>query len=595
QLTDYLKESPNLLNNWNSFYPTILSFIESGKQYHRLIFERIVVIGDNHLDLSFSKGINNLCGSSEVRDFELFYLIKLCLTGKNNLSNNIKKKIKTIFLQFKIDDETLTSRITIDKKICGVIYRGSVETINNPSHSNPFVAEGSNLKEIQDSFKSFFSNKLELPFLKNASYHDDKYIVHPITFATYFSLFFLDSQRTFKVFVEDQSYFWRKRTLQILLKLNGIPLISFFQTLLAENKFYKSKVEKFKAKLISKLESSDNNLTDWEKRFVQLSERKVELEKLKNTFVDNFEEKYHLEIEKQIDEEIKLSQSKLHQLQTKEIIILQEIQHHGGDFQPKKRHKKHPHHELDKNTQFSLFLPKSNQNTPNQEKIENLIGDYYLNLSQTEICESEIRELESKKENEYKKTQQIERKSSNNINEELIKLDNSITELLAKQMELLDDSEIKEHFTNVSSLIRRDIDKEETCILNCINFLKNHYREIHETKLINFFHRLKDNFKLFNPPELHSIMFSKNYIPKILFKEFGEMSFISLPEDQKMNFIICFYFSLFQISIEGDGKIPSVLQINLPDNFKNLKDFYLKIIQTLLNNDEKQNYQIIFA
>ncbi|MDH5680903.1 MAG: hypothetical protein OEZ36_04930 [Spirochaetota bacterium] len=595
-LIEQIKNYPFLCDRWNHFYRDARSFVEDNLSQHTLFLDRLVVEGESNLELHFHRGFMDLSELNlESWQDDLFYIIKLCLTGKNYLSQELKSSIHEILLEFTLDDRVHTIHVTLKKPISAEIYCCSIERLresDDPKHH--VVAEGANLKEIQDKFKHFFSDMLDLPFLKNGTYHNGQYFDHPITFATYFSFLFLDSNRPYKIFSEEQSSFWRKRAFQVLLGLKGIPSISFFQTALAENRFRELLLHKVKRDILKSISSlGKENHRDWHKRLLVLSERIDKLEDLKLAFAQSLEESYFLDVEKKIDTVIKDLQSKLHQHQQKEILILQDIHNLGGQFEPKKKSKKQTSHHPSDENQFSLFLTEDQHGNNNKEKIDQLIGDYYINLSQIEVLEADIEELGEKKQLELHNIKEKEKNNTEKLNKDIIELEREMNNIIGQNSEWHDYIQDKELLSYEKTLYDSDIYRERSSIFKCINLLKKNYKDEHQNQLLDFFALLKKNLKELSSPDIKRVTVNKFYDLKLSYETYGDLLFDELPVDQKRIVIMAFYLTLFQTGLHRNGLNPSFLLLSLPQDFEEERHRYTSRFRALADANT-DNFQIIY-
>ncbi len=588
ELNSSIEAHASLYSQWNKFIELLEIKKEDQPYAHKLLIEKIRVEGDLCWDWSFSKGLN-LMEPRDTAGLELFYLIKLCLTGKNNLSHDLKAWIERIYLQFNLDQQVYTAHVTLTGKMNGSIYSCNIdETLSHKPEEHQIVVECKNHKEIQLHFKSFFSQKLCLPYLKNVNHQDGRLSAHPITFATYFSLFSLDSKRPFKIFSEAQSGFWRKRVLQVLVGLQGIPFLSFFQTAHSENLSLEPQVSKWKDELLLKLSQSKyEDLSVWEQRLLQLTKRKEKLNDLKHSFSESYDEQFNLNIKLMIDQDIKEAQSSLQHYYTKEILILQEIQHLGGDFQAKKSHKRHL---KASEQQFPLFKPRQDKTLDHKTAITELIGDYYLNLSQIEVLQSDIEDLVSKEKIAFNKNRTLDEKRSEEIQEDINRLDKEINDLLKDNISHTDTAGFEG--LDMNSLLERDLTNENETILQCIDLLKRQFREIHVEKLNRFLLRLKDNLNLITSWKVHSVHINKHYMPTIIYEDYGDFMFSSLPEEQKWLFTLALFATLLHSSLSEGGLSPSLLILDLPDEQKELRESISRIVNSWSDLGDK-DYQII--
>ncbi len=586
-----MKSYPYLDRLWENNSSEVISFASRENKPHQLWIKQLLIQGKVEWTLALENGLNDISEIPEIRKYEFFSLIKLCLTGKNELSHSVKELIHNIFLQIELDRKIYTICISLEKRISGAIYSLSIKDILNMDALDLFAeARAEHLKELQDMLKCFFSKHLELPYLVNGTDFENRYNYHPITFATYYSFLFLDQRRLFKVFDEDQSHFWRKRTFQVLIGLRGIPVISFFQTLLAENEsniYQYNKIKKDIEEIIHKIPVSEQN--NWQKKYIQLAERKNKLIDLKISLIDKLEEQYHLSTERKLDMQVHECQSRLNVLQTKEIQIINEIHSLGGNFQPHRKSKKNPHHEIDNKNQISLFLQDYQHSNENKDKIDQLIGDYYLNLSQIEILEADILELRLRKENEIKKTHQLEEKNSSDIYEMITSIDKEINDLLNDNTNLNTLSPNIDETMFKKPLFNRNLNAEKQFILECINHLKSSFREEHEKDLIRFFQSLKENLQRVNPLNILSVSINKQYIPKIIYEEHGEILFTNLPDDQKRIFILTFYITILEHSLNQGGLNPSLLLLSISDSSIHLDH----LLNTLIKRFQKPFQMIV--
>ncbi len=588
ELNSLMKPHTALCSEWNDFLGSLEDLKDQYRHTHQLCIERVYIEGQISWDKTFTNGLNWM-ESRDTPNYELYYLIKLCLTGKNNLSHDLKDKIEKVYLQFNLDQHIYTSQIRLEGKIRGTIYSCDMdEALSHKPIEHHIIVDCKTHKELQEEFKSFFSQKLYLPYLKNIKYQDGRLSAHSITFATYFTLFSLDSKRPFKVFSEPQSRFWRKRVIQVLLGLQGIPFLSYFQTVHSENLSLEPQVSQWRDEFLSRLSQSKyEELSVWKQRVFLLSNRKEKLMDLKQTFSKSYDEQFHLDIKLKIDQDIEKVQSRLQHHLTKEALILQEIQHLGGDFQPHKRHKRH----LKANKQqFPLFKPKQNQSIDHKMEIDELIGDYYLNLSQIEVLQSDLEDLVSEEERAFNKNKALDEKRSEEIQEDINQIDKEVTGLLVNEISHINTAGFEP--LKLRPLLDRDLKKENEIIRQCIDLVKRQFRDIHMEKLNQFLLSLKENLNTINSWKVHSVQINKDYVPTIIYEDYGDFLFSNLPDEQKWFFTLAFYGTLLQFSLVEGGLSPSLLILDLANDQKDVRVLISRMVN-VWKDVEDRDYQII--
>ncbi len=579
-LENYISPFPFLMKKWELFYPQLEDYYKNGSS--NLLLQRIK-LGDI-LDLKFNKGVNNLIDNNKLKEYDCQYIIKLCLTGKNDLSNSSKKLINNILMEFKLKKEIYTININLVEKRSLAIYPSLISQLSK--YSSPLI-KGKGLKDIEYQLKSFFSNKLCLPFLMNASYANKRLIAHPITFATYLNMFFIDEKRPYKLFCEKQSNYWRKRAMQVILGLKGIPAISFFQTRISENDFYIQTASKLKNNITNRVfQTNEDNLIGWEKRFFNLIKRKNSLKDLKKSIVTMADEEFHLNTEKKIEHEITELTHKLYKLKTKELLILKEIQQLGGEFKSEKTNK-----QIDlNNKQFNLFKKPNILSDIDSEKIEQLIANYYINLSKINVLNENIADLQNKKNKSIENIKCKNSKTIKDIELDISSIDQNIKELISKNYKYIIELNAFHDLIIDEALFKRPLNEERKTVIRCMDILRDSYELEHKKILLNFFECLKNNLNYFGFPKVYSISFNRLYMLKISYEK-RVVSFNDLTDYQKDIFVICFYLTLFKLCINGESYVPSLLVIYLPHRLRENSSEYVDKIEKLLESNK--NFQII--
>ncbi|WP_278354069.1 MULTISPECIES: hypothetical protein [Bacteroidota] len=204
---------------------------------------------------TIDSGINiwiadNLKGKSSI-----FKILKYGLTGANSLKTNIKKWIKLIFINFKINDKEYSIFLDCSKRsLKGLLYSCNVPSIEQVENFNEHILfESSSETEYQTKIQDFFFKQFtyySLRWTQKTSQKDKNELLEVGTsWKTYFKSIFLESSDSAIMF-GDQG----KKIFQMLLGLEFTYAINYFGVEKDKLVFERAK----KNSLLKELESSHN-------------------------------------------------------------------------------------------------------------------------------------------------------------------------------------------------------------------------------------------------------------------------------------------------------------------------------------------------
>jgi hypothetical protein len=245
---------------------------------------RLKVDGEVECDLSFKSGVNVIKADNLKGKTSVLNIIKLSITGTNKLDQKLRNKVKEVFLEFQMDQETYTSHMCRDKKnrlrYAWAIYDMSMDEI--------VLGESEPLLFNKVEIIKFFMTQFGLPGIIQKKAKRDKlgYGKESVGFGDYFRAFYQDQE---KGYTEIMSGFVTTRVsvMGVMMGLREIELLSKFDTMIAnketETKVLEEKLQTFAAYMENRYEGDR-----YEEKEIVLSRKKedlVDLDSQKKAFL----------------------------------------------------------------------------------------------------------------------------------------------------------------------------------------------------------------------------------------------------------------------------------------------------------------------